>query len=80
MVLSLFPKEGDKLRFKRLAPNVHSACNSLYPVLNFWVANIYHGLNVTHWGFNTMQMGKVANDFVSFTNYRDVGFSMDNGH
>ena len=31
-------------------------------------------------GFNTMQMGKVENDIVSFTNYRDVGFSMDNGH
>ena len=31
-------------------------------------------------GFNTLQMGKVANDIVSFTNYRDVGFSMDNGH
>ena len=55
MVLSLFPKEEDKPRFKGLTPNVHCAYNSLYSALDFGVANIYHGLNVTHWGFNTMQ-------------------------
>ena len=31
-------------------------------------------------GFLHYAIGKGGNDIVSFTNYGDVGFSMDNGH
>ena len=76
MVLSLFPKEEDKPSFKGLAPKVPNAYNALCPALNFGVAKYITWSKHSRWGFNTMQMEKGGNDNVSFTNYRDVGFSI----
>ena len=77
MVLSLFPKEEYKPRFKGLVPNVYNACYTLYPALNFGLAKYMTWFEHSRWGFNTMQLGKGCNDNVSIANYGYVGLAFE---